>query len=537
MKRHRLRAPSADGALFAHPPLSEAGARLAQNVAHMERWDHDFQGRKARFLRGKARADALVLAAQYLERFGLPAAPLPAPSAPWIVAGHQPELYHAGVWAKNFGLWSLAQSLQAVPLNFVVDNDIPKSASIRVPSLTPQGLRAQTVPFDSGAGEVPYEDLATRDETLFDTFAERSLEVLGGLVPDPILRDYWPRVLRLRERTDRTGLRFALARRELEADWGARNWEAPLSALCETEAFLWFASHLLAHLDRFQEVHNAALLRYRKLYRIRSTHHPVPALGREGQWLEAPFWVWRADRPRRRPLWVRQLARTMELRAAGDDAPFLELPLTAEREACCAVEALRTLPERNIRLRTRALTTTLFARLLLADAFVHGIGGAKYDELGNEIVRGFFGIEPPTHFTLSLTLWLGLPVLPATRAQLHEVERGLRDLRYNPDRHLAVPLDPALADWIEAKSRAIAAPVDTHRHRVARFQEIRRANEALEPAAQAARPALEQTRDLLLAGLKHNAVATNRESSFVLHSQRRLREALDRLLPPAAPIR
>jgi hypothetical protein len=536
MKRHRLRAPSADGALFAHPPLSDAGARLAQNIAHLERFDHDFQGRRAGFLRGKARAEALALAAKHLERFGLPAAPLPHPGAPWIMAGHQPELFHAGVWAKNFGVWSMAESLQAVPFNFVVDNDIPKSASIRVPVLTPNGLRTQTVPFDSVAGEFPYEDLVTRDEELFAAFARRITEVMGGLVPDPIVLDYWPRVLKFRERTDRTGLRFALARRELEADWGARNWEAPLSALCETESFLWFASHLLAQLDRFQEVHNAALARYRKLYKIRSTHHPVPALGREGQWLEAPFWVWRADRPRRRPLWVRQLAHSMELRATGDDTPFLVLPLAPDREACCAVEVLRTLPEKRIRLRTRALTTTLFARLLLADVFVHGIGGAKYDELGNEIVRGFFGIEPPTHFTLSLTLWLGIPADPATPEELHELERSLRELRYNPDRHLAAPPDPALADWVEAKSRAIAAPIDTHRQRVERFQAIRRANQALEPAAQAARPALEQTRNRLRAGLKHNAVATSREFSFVLHSQKRLRDALDRLIPRTAPI-
>jgi hypothetical protein len=150
-------------------------------------------------------------------------------------------------------------------------------------------------------------------------------------------------------------------------------------------------------------------------------------------------------------------------------------------------------------------------------------------------VRGFFRIEPPSHFTLSLTLWLGLGVDPATPERLDEVERRLRELRYNPDRYLVAPVDTALADWIEAKSRAIAAPVDTHRHRVARFHQIRRANEALEPAAQQARPALEQTRNRLLAGLKHNAVATSRESSFVLHSERRLRDALDRLLPRATP--
>ena len=47
------------------------------------------------------------------------------------------------------------------------------------------------------------------------------------------------------------------------------------------------------------------------------------------------------------------------------------------------------LPSRGIRLRTRALTTTLFARYVLGDLFVHGIGGAKYDELGDDWRRTF----------------------------------------------------------------------------------------------------------------------------------------------------
>ena len=94
---------------------------------------------------------------------------------------------------------------------------------------------------------------------------------------------------------------------------------------------------------------------------------------------------------------------------------------------------------RSVRLRTRALTTTLFSRFLLGDLFIHGIGGAKYDELGDEIARRFFGIEPPGFLTLSMTLWLGLPADPATPADLAGVERGLRDLRFNPDRHLSEP--------------------------------------------------------------------------------------------------
>ena len=40
-----------------------------------------------------------------------------------LLAGHQPELFHPGVWVKNFALNGLARRHGATPLNLVVDND------------------------------------------------------------------------------------------------------------------------------------------------------------------------------------------------------------------------------------------------------------------------------------------------------------------------------------------------------------------------------------------------------------------------------
>jgi hypothetical protein len=535
MKPHRLRAPSTDGALLAEPPLGEAGARLAANARRLGSWDHDFQGRRADRLRAMARRQVLDQARAYLGRYDLDVPALPGDSAPLVVTGHQPDLFHPGVWVKNFAAAGIARAGGGVGLNLVVDNDLLKTATIRVPSPVDGGLRARRVEYDDWAGDVPFEELRVREESTFASFAGRVRGVLAGSVADPLLDDFWPRAMALRGRTDRLGLRFALARRALEGAWGVRNFEVPLSALCETEAFLWFAAHLLAQLPRFQRIHNAALTRYRSVYGIRSKHHPVPDLGREGEWLEAPFWVWRADEPRRRPLLARQLSRTMQLRVRGEDDPLIEIPLGPDREACCAVEQLRSLPASRIRLRTRALTTTMFARYLLGDLFIHGIGGAKYDELGDAIAGEFFGIEPPAHLTLSQTLWLDLGTDPASPQRLEAIERHLRDLTYNPDRNLGGPAaaDSEAVAWVEAKRRAIAAPIDTRRRRLARFREIRRCNEALQPRVALLRDGLLEERERLLAGLQRNALAHHREYAFVLHSRAHVHEVFARTVPAA----
>ena len=531
MAPRRLRAPAEDGGLLAEPPLAEAPAILAANRASLGAWDHDFQGRRAGRLRAMARAQAFARAREYAERSGLDAPDHPDPNGPLVVTGHQPELFHPGVWVKNFAVAAIGREVGGAALNLIVDNDTPKSTAVRVPTRAGGRLRTLPVEFDEWSGEIPYEDLPVRDEARFAAFADRVNEVLDGDICDPMIDEFWPLARRAAERTDRLGLRFAIARRALEASWGVRNAEVPLGAVCETEGFLWFAAHLLAHLPRFQEVHNAALLHYRAAHGLRSRHHPVPELGREGDWLEAPFWAWRAESPRRRPLMARQLARTMELRIAGEDAPLIEIPLSPDRDACCAVEALQGLPGRGVRLRSRALTTTMFARTLLADLFVHGIGGAKYDELGDEVARDFFGVEPPPFLTLSMTLRLGLPEEPAGPDALRAVARDLRDLTFNPDRHLGAVVDPAIQRLVDAKRHAIAGAQDTHAERVARLRAIRRCNEALQVTTEAARVRLIAARARLAAGLAHNALARSREYPVVLHSRRRFRAAIARAVP------
>ena len=73
----------------------------------------------------------------------------------------------------------------------------------------------------------------------------------------------------------------------------------------------------------------------------------------------------------------------------------------------------RALEARGIEIRPRALITTMYARLFLSDLFIHGIGGAKYDELTDAIIRRFFGIEPPAYMTVTGTVRLPIP-RPAT---------------------------------------------------------------------------------------------------------------------------
>ncbi len=215
------------------------------------------------------------------------------------MAGHQPELFHPGVWVKNFALNGLARRHGLTPINLVVDNDTVKTAALRLPSVAAvrsENPHAVQVPFDRLAGEVPWEERPVADPALFDDFGDRASAVLREWGYAPMLADFWTLVRREGERTPLLGERFAAARRAYERRWGCCNLELPVSVLCRTGPFARFAAHLLADLPRFHAVYNDSVHAYRRRHGIRSRNHPVPDLAVEDGWLEAPFWGWRAAR-------------------------------------------------------------------------------------------------------------------------------------------------------------------------------------------------------------------------------------------------
>lgn len=464
-QRTHVRAPRGDESFVAAPPLSDAPRLAQENLDLLDAQKRPVQGRTLAALRAWTRAAALQAARQYsrellCERQGaddLADSPSVQPGAarPKVyVSGHQPALFHAGVWIKNFAVDRLARDEGAIGLNLVVDNDVLTSTSVRVPAGTREKPGVEYVPFDSARPSQPWEESRVVDRALFASFSERVERAMAGWKFRPLLSAFWPPAVAQADRNGSLVDCLTAARCHWERGWGALNLELPLSRLCRLDPFYWFASHLLAHLPRFHFIYNQVLREYREVYRLRSRTHPVSDLRARDGWLEAPFWVWRAgDRVRGR-VYARQVARTVEL--SDGRHVFATLPLSPEQEACCAVEVFRRLDAEGLRFRTRALTTTLFARLCLADLFVHGLGGAKYDEMADRLIVRFFGIEAPGYLMLSGTAHLPLGAFPVDTEDEQRLRRQIRELSFHSDR-LLPPIDEApYAGLIGEKQRLIA---------------------------------------------------------------------------------
>jgi hypothetical protein len=525
----RLRAPEQSGAVLAEPPLERAGDWIAANRDLLRKAPVTILGRNWVDLRQDAGKAALEAARTYLAQAG---EPLPAfQSESLLLAGHQPELFHPGVWVKNFALQGLAVRHGLTPLNLVVDNDTAKSTVLRLPDLTSApDAHVASVPFDHWAGEVPYEERAVQDEELFATLPERAAGLLRSWNFQPLLSSYWQEVRRQASRTPLLGERLAAGRRTFERLWGCHNLEVPVSSLCRTEPFAWFACQLLANLPRFHGIYNASVHAYRRLHGLRSRNHPVPDLAAANGWLEVPFWAWQSGQQQRGRLLARRDGAELELavqhRQGQETWPRLPL-----QPAAAMVHAYQGLEQRGLKIRSRALTNTLFARLFVADLFMHGIGGAKYDELTDEIIRQFYGLEPPGYLVLSATLLLPLPVVPARRETCRALARYLRDLHYNPQRHLdGEPLRPEARALAREKADWIARQPNRPEQKRQRFQALRDLTARLRPAVAGAEHRLAGELVDCEQQLQASAVSQRRDYAFCLYPEAQLRAFCTRFL-------
>lgn len=411
------RAPSRDGEALILPSLGQAADLVRENRKRQSDWQLSFCNRDFESLRNDARKNLIRDAIRYTNNYRtVDGAEAFDESSTIVMAGHQPTLFHPGVWFKNFAIDAIAKRLSelqhiaasnlkapAIAINLVIDNDVATSSSIRVPTLDPETgqLVRSIVAYDSAAGGVPYEQNRIRDRSTFDQFAAHVQAALSPLVDRPLIDRLWPHAVQAAGRCENVSCALAQARHALEGEIGLQTLELPLSVVCRSETFAAFAISIMRDAACFQSIYNAAAGEYRRANHIRSTAHPVPNLGSDSEWTEVPFWIYSDNFPQRRGAWSRVVGNKLHISDRSEHAIELSLPITSDSPA-----ELLSHCGAKFKLRPRALATTMYARVFLSDLFIHGIGGAKYDELGDEITRRYFDIEPPELMVVSATALL-----------------------------------------------------------------------------------------------------------------------------------
>lgn len=530
----KLRAPHKSGEGLFEPAWTEIAPILNENLGSRSDACYDVHGKCLTRLAQEAREEMVTAARQWTATYRDIGDWAMGSTNRVFLAGHQPQMYHPGVWLKNFALSRLAEEHHGLAVNLIVDSDTIRNHTICVPGNTAENPNVVEIPYDSSGPVIPFEERRILDPQRFANFADRVHEQLGPLVAEPLIGEYWSHVQRRAAECDRLGLCLAQARHILEGEWGAKTLELPQSLVCDADSYRWFLCHLLSEAPRFRRVHNEVVGEYRRVHRIRSLAHPVADLARQDDWNEAPVWIWTVDNPRRRRLFARRLGNEVYV----TDRRNLEfsLPIGDDGDVSHAVECLHELHRGGVRIRSRALVTTLWARLALGDLFVHGIGGAKYDQVTDALMAGFFHLEPPGFLTVSGTLHLPVPHQQGTVEEVRFLRDQLRRLEFQPERY-ADEVELLGEDHNGEIGRLCAQKQDWVVKRVTpencreRFLSIRRLNERLqawvEPVREETLCALEKAEQAAHAA----SVLTSREYAFCLYPGEDLQDFFARLLP------
>ncbi len=199
------------------------------------------------------------------------------------------------------------------------------------------------------------------------------------------------------------------------------------------------------------------------------------------------------------------------------------MSLSPDGEAHRAAEQLAELAASGVRLRTRALVTTLFARLFLGDLFMHGIGGAKYDQVTDLLIERFFGLKPPGYMTLTATLRLPIAREDGPGGDIRRVDSELRELTYHPERFLDGERNAEVESLVRQKRQWIDTP-RTYENARLRHQAIHSANEGLQGAVAERRAQLLDERSRIAGNQRTQSILASREYAFCLYPAEELRQ-------------
>jgi hypothetical protein len=159
----------------------------------------------------------------------------------------------------------------------------------------------------------------------------------------------------------------------------------PISMVSESKCFIDFVSSIICDAFRFADIYNQAILNQRQVFYLKP-NQTLRSLKIDFQdkVVEIPFWLVYPS-GKRLSLCVRLNGKNISFGSGFDVLGTFDKGNMRQ-----FIDLIET---HNCRIRPKAVGLTLFSRLYLADWFIHGVGGGKYEYLTDYILREYYGIS------------------------------------------------------------------------------------------------------------------------------------------------
>ncbi len=438
-----------------------------------------------------------------------------------IALGHQPTFHHCGILAKYYLADKIARDNNAIVCNFVVDSDNTEP-HLALPGKGESGFVIHTLPLSVDRGDMPCEYQVSpsswelkrlrqifNSEVIVPSCHDAALELIGQIEKRA------PKFKTMSALVSDINLEYA---HRLELN----RYDMPVSRLSDTAGFMSYVFYLLRDCERLWRSYNDAIADFMQANGVDKS--PVGPLSKDKGYYEMPFWL-NMHGAKRQPLYFNP---SEGMIACGEKEKTLGIKLPHSVQ-----EFKDQLSETPLRIRPRAITFTAFCRLFFADYFIHGIGGAYYDQITDKFITGYFGFEPPAFACASATVWADLGFdadLAMTELKVNKAQQKLRDFHKNPQRYVSfrdntVEVDALLRQKmiLIEKSNAFRDCDGPHHERQVVFDEIRHINQVICNAMPDICSQIEQELAQARKELASQQVAVYRELFFGLFPPERLK--------------
>ena len=169
-----FRAPKNDREVLCAPSWETVLQGLPKAREALSVSDVTISGIRLADLSANARQALLAEAERYTSQY-LDASVQASTCGPFVITGHQPELVHPGVWLKNFAASQFAKSVNGTAISLVIDNDLCRKPSIRVPTGSIEQPQVLDLQFDDSQAETPYESRTHQQSRSVEIFRKASL--------------------------------------------------------------------------------------------------------------------------------------------------------------------------------------------------------------------------------------------------------------------------------------------------------------------------------------------------------------------------
>jgi hypothetical protein len=383
---------------------------------------------------------------------------------PIVMTGHQPVVFHSGLTYKYEVAEAFCRQTKAIGIAMVIDTDEGDAGEFACPSVLGSEGTELTESFSA---RMSY--LQTVNKSLA---AAPAMHATSQLKPAAELRQVidrvssnlkacscsteaaqWDHVAAMYERLSGCSMLEAnlIARRR--AGIGAGLMEIRISEVCGFPEVVQFFGQILSRPVSFARGCNDALDQFRSEHKIRNHANPFPNLLVNDQETELPFWIVDLQRGTRRVPVVRRIDGVPRLQTTDG----LSVELIPGHEAATVFSLL--VGQTPLVPRGALITATM--RLLFSDLFVHGTGGGRYDQFTSQFIREWWNEEPTPIAVASASRYL-FDDERREVARSESIVSNLRDLQFNPQRHLGTgvftaPLEAQLRQLLQQKEEAVSS--------------------------------------------------------------------------------